>query len=61
MGRRDPIPQTNEIHPDLLARRRRSLARKIALMTPEMVRDTISEEKAVSLGVGNEWRKKVGP
>lgn len=61
MGRIRETTPTVEVDSRLRDQRRRSLRRKIRLQTAEMVRDTISEEKAVSLGLGNEWRKKVGP
>ena len=61
MGRRERVPALSAISPEQMERRRRSLARKITLMTPELVRASISEKKAASLGLGAEWRRKVGP
>lgn len=58
MGKRPPIDPTAEADADLYARRRRSLARKIKLMSAEMVRNSISEAHAEGLGLGREWRQK---
>ena len=61
MGRIRETTPTVEVDSRLRDQRRRSLTRKITLMTPEMVRSSISEKKAASLGLGAEWRRKVGP
>jgi hypothetical protein len=60
VGRRSEVAPAIEVDARMRDQRRRSLRRKIRLQTPEMVVDTISEKQAVSLGLGTEWRKKVG-
>lgn len=60
MGRRNEVVPAVEVDAKLRDQRRRSLARRIELMSSQMVRTSISEAWAVSLGLGHEWRKKVG-
>lgn len=60
MGKREPMLTRSAVSSEVLDRRRRSLARKITLMTPETVRNSISETYAENLGLGREWRQKVG-
>lgn len=60
MGRRSEVAPAIEVDAKLRDQRRRSLARRIELMTPEMVRNSITEAWAMSLGLGSTWRQKVG-